>query len=159
MGDDALGPTVIATLEASYEMAEDVALVDLGTPGLDLVPHLAGLDAVVIVDTVNATGSPGDVRTYNRDELLAHPPPQRVSPHDPGLKEALLALEFAGQAPKDVLLVGVIPGSVERGTELSPAVAAAVPGAVGRVLDALAELGVPAQAKATPGAPHLWWRA
>ncbi len=159
MGDDALGPTVIATLEASYELGPAVSLVDLGTPGLDLVPHLAGLDAVVIVDTVNATGAPGEVRTYTRDELLAHPPPQRVSPHDPGLKETLMALEFAGQAPGEVLLVGVIPSNVGRGTELSPEVAAAVPVAVGRVLEALERLGVPARANGEPSTPRLWWRA
>jgi hydrogenase maturation protease len=159
MGDDALGPTVISCLEAGFEPGDGVAFVDLGTPGLDLVPHLAGLEAVVIVDTVNATGRPGEVRAYGRDELLAHAPQPRLSPHDPGLKETLLALEFAGDAPRDVVLVGVIPASCQRGTDLSPAVAAAVPDAVARVLGELDRLGVPARARPEPAAPRLWWRS
>ena len=50
-----------------------------------------------------------------------------VSPHDPGVKEALLALEFAGEGPDEVLLVGVIPGNVEQSVGLTPPVQAAVP--------------------------------
>jgi hydrogenase maturation protease len=158
MGDDGLGPTVARTIEAAYELPVGATVDDLGTPGLDLTPFLSGVDAVVIVDTVNATGSPGEVRTYDRAALLAHAPLPRVSPHDPGLKEALLTLEFAGTAPREVLLVGVIPARVDRGTELSDAVARAVPIAVERVLAELARLGVAAVPKATPAEPELWWK-
>jgi hydrogenase maturation protease len=158
MGDDGLGPTVARTIEAGYELPIGVTVDDLGTPGLDLTPFIAGVDALVIVDTVNATGSAGEVRTYDRAALLAHAPLPRVSPHDPGIKEALLTLEFAGTAPREVLLVGVIPALVDRGTDLSAAVEAAVPVAVERVLAELERLGAPAVPKTTPAAPDLWWR-
>ncbi|HNX50942.1 MAG TPA: hydrogenase maturation protease, partial [Thermoanaerobaculaceae bacterium] len=69
MGDDALGPTVIRILEAGFDFAPAVTVLDLGTPGLDLTPYLSGRDSVIIVDTVNATGQPGEVRTYQREEL------------------------------------------------------------------------------------------
>ena len=158
MGDDGLGPTVVRTLEAGFDFPPEVTVLDLGTPGLDLTPYLAGRDAVIIVDTVNATGQPGELRTYRRDELLAHAPGPRVSPHDPGLKEALLTLEFAQDAPREVLLVGIIPASVDRGTELSAAVATAIGPAVAAVLGELDRLGAPAVRKADPVEPDLWWR-
>lgn len=158
MGDDGLGPTVVRTLAAEYDLAPGVSAEDLGTPGLDLTPFVADLDALVIVDTVNATGMPGEVCCYRRDEILAHAPQPRLSPHDPGLKEALLTLEFGGRAPQEVLLVGVIPASVERGTDLSRAAAEAVGGALRCVLDELERLGVPARRKDVPERPDLWWR-
>ena len=52
MRDDALGPTAISLLVSRYDFAPGVAVEDLGTPGLDLHPHLDGLDVVIIVDTV-----------------------------------------------------------------------------------------------------------
>jgi len=157
MGDDALGPYVIGLLKARYRFEAGVSVEDLGTPGLDLHPHLAGLDALILIDTVRAEGEPGEVRTYRRDEILRHPPAQRVGPHDPGVKEALLALEFAGDGPSDVLLVGVIPGNVEQSVGLSAAVQKSVPAVVGEILAELERLGYTPAAYDPPREPDLWW--
>ena len=157
MGDDALGPTVIKVLEAEYEFPSGVSVQELGTPGLDLTPYLAGVGALIVVDTVRASGQPGEVRLYRRDEVLKHAPQPRLSPHDPGLKEALLTLEFSGKSPREVLLVGVIPAEVRTGVGLSPAVGAAVRFAVAEVVKDLARLGVGPRARSTPGPPDLWW--
>ena len=39
MGDDALGPWVVHHLVSTYDFPPEVAVVDVGTPGLDLVPY------------------------------------------------------------------------------------------------------------------------
>ena len=157
MRDDALGPYVIGLLQARYRFEEGVSVEDLGTPGLDLHPHLAGLDALILVDTVRADGDPGEVRTYRRDEILRHAPAQRLGPHDPGVKEALLALEFAGDGPSDVFLVGVIPGNVEQSVGLTAAVQNAVPAVVDQILAELERLGYTPAAYDPPREPDLWW--
>jgi hydrogenase maturation protease len=157
MGDDALGPYVVAVLRAGWDFPAGVAVEDLGTPGLDLHPHLAGRRAVVLVDTVRADGAAGTVRVYSRDDLLARPPGPRTSPHDPGVKEALLALEFAGGGPQQVTLVGVIPAHVDHGSRLSDAVRGAVPEAADAVVAELSRLGVAARRRPEPGEPDLWW--
>ena len=157
MGDDGFGPHVIATLRAGYEFTASVAVEDLGTPGLDLHPHLVGRRAVILVDTVRAEGKPGTLHTYSRDELLSHAPQPRTSPHDPGVKEALLALEFAGGGPSEVLLIGAIPATVEQGTTLSAPLSAAVPTAVNAVVERLMDLGCPARRRDTPRPPDTWW--
>ncbi|MBD3222079.1 hydrogenase maturation protease [bacterium] len=158
-GDDALGPTVVAHLAARFTFDDTVQVEDLGTPGLDLHPHLAGRTALIMVDTVRADGPAGELRLYRKDDILRHGPPVRLGPHDPSFKEALLALQFAGGDPDEVLLVGVIPASTEASTDLSPPVAAAVEPAIAAVCEELARLGHPAEARAVPDAPHLWWRA
>ena len=124
MGDDALGPYAVTLLEARYELPPEVELLELGTPGADLALHLDGLDAVVVVDTVKLPGAPGEIRLVDKAALLAKRPLLPASPHEPGLREALFALEFRGGAPREVRLVGVIPGPVELEVGLSAAVEA-----------------------------------
>jgi hydrogenase maturation protease len=159
MGDDGFGPTVVRHLEAEYTFEPGVAVQDLGTPGLNLLPFVAGTDALIVIDTVNSDASPGALKLYRREDILRHPPGPRINPHDPGLKESILNAEIAGEAPREVLLVGVIPEFVDKGTELTPSLRAAIPGAVRAVLDELERLGAPAHLRTEPETPDLWWRA
>ena len=126
MGDDGFGPAVIRAFQAKYVVGPSIELVDLGTPGLDLSPWLADADRVIVVDTVNSASPPGTLRLYLKSDVLRYAPSVRVGPHDPGLKEALLALEFAGRAPRAFTLVGVVPARTEPDLCLSPAVQGAV---------------------------------
>jgi hydrogenase maturation protease len=157
MGDDAFGPWVVQVLLAEHVFPDGVAVHDLGTPGLDLVPWVADREALILVDTVRADAPPGTIRLYRRDDILRHPPGTRLSPHDPGVKEALLTAEFAGHAPREVLLVGAVPESTEMSVGLSPAVREAVPAAVLEVLGELARLGRPAGRRHVPEVPRIWW--
>jgi hydrogenase maturation protease len=159
MGDDALGPWVIEELLARWEFPEEVSVVDIGTPGLDLTPYLADARAVLLVDTVHSDASPGTLRIYPLEALLRMAPQPRMSPHDPGLTEALLALSLAGSAPKDVTLVGVVPGSVGMGVGLSPALRAAVYVAAQEVVSRLQALGLAPSPRPAATAAVPWWEA
>jgi hydrogenase maturation protease len=72
LGDDGFGPLVIERFRAEYECDPNVEVLDLGTPGLDLVPYLQDAALVVIVDAVNAAGNPGSLHLYAEDQLLNH---------------------------------------------------------------------------------------
>lgn len=159
MGDDAFGPYAVRTLEAAYDPGPDVRMEDLGTPGLDLTPHLHGVEALVVLDTVKSAGAPGGVRLYRRDAILAQPILPRLNPHQPGLSETLLLLELLGEAPAEVLLVGVVPERVEMGTALSPAVRAAVPEALAEVVWELERLGHAVAPHPHPRPADIWWEA
>ena len=156
MGDDALGPTVLAGLMAGFDFPGAVHAEDLGTPGLDLHPHFAGREHIILVDVVKSQGDPGEIRLYRRDQILKHAPEVRTSPHDPGVKEALLSLEFSGEEP-EVFLVGVIPDKIEHATGLGDAVRAAIPSAEAAVLEELERLGHPAVLRDPRPEPDLWW--
>jgi hydrogenase maturation protease len=157
MGDDAFGPYVIEALTAEYDFPANVSVIDVGTPGLDLTPFLLDADVIVVVDSVRADAAPGTLRQYRRDEILKHVPQQRLGPHDPGFKQTLLALEFAGHGPSEVLLVGAIPQSCAPCARLSAALRAAVPHAVDAVVAELQRLGSPAVRSATPATLSPWW--
>lgn len=157
MNDDGLGPYVIKVLEASYEFPPDVEVLDAGTPGLELSTILEDSGALIIVDTVRTDGAGGTVRTYRRDDILKHPPAQRITPHDPGLKETLLVLELQGEPPPEVFVVGVIPESVAYGVGLTETVRNAVPEAVSAIIGELERLGYPAEPRTTRAEPDIWW--
>jgi hydrogenase maturation protease len=159
MADDAFGPWFVRWFEAHYELPEEIEVADLGTPGLDLYPHLVHRDVVIIADTVRSDGDPGDLRVYQRDEILKHSPQARISPHDPGLKEALLSMEFAGHLPDHVILVGVIPASTESTLGLSPQVEQALETAGSAVAHELAALGIDCTRRTEPAKLDVWWEA
>lgn len=153
MGDDGFGPAVVHAFECAYVTGPDVAVVDLGTPGLDLAPWLADAARVIVVDTVKAAFPPGTLRIYDKSDVLRYAPSVRVGPHDPGVKEALLALEFAGRAPRELALVGAVPARTEMALELSPVMQRAVPRAVSAVVAALTRWGVVVERRETPIEP------
>jgi len=133
LGDDGVGPAVIDYI-ASHHAPPGVTVEDLGTPSLDLPSYLADLDRVIFVDAVASSDAPGTIRIYSRDEIIAAPPGIRISPHEPSINDALIVLDFAGGAPREVTLVGIVPERLDGGITLSDAVAAAVPRAAACVL-------------------------
>ena len=134
LGDDGIGPAVAHYLESNFTLDADVTLEDLGTPSLDLPNYLAGYDRVIFIDAVAANAPPGTIRLYSREEIVATPPGIRLSPHEPSINDALIVLDFAGGAPRDVVLIGIVPQTLNGGMTLSPAVASAVPRAAAIVL-------------------------
>lgn len=156
MGDDGFGPAVVHAFEREYETAGDAEIVDLGTPGLDLTPWLADADRIILIDTVNADLPPGSRRSYDKADIVRHAPTVRVSPHDPGVKETLLTLEFAGRAPREVLLLGVVPQTTALGVTLSDPVRAAIPATIETIVDALTSAGIVVRRRPQPLASATW---
>lgn len=157
MGDDAAGPWTVCRLEAGWELPPEVELLDGGTPGPELSHVIGGLDALIVVDTVRRDEPPGSLVLLGRDELVAGFPAARLSPHDPSLRQALLTAELAGDAPSEVVLVGVVPETLAMGCRLSPAVHDALPQLEQAVVDELARLGVTARRRPDAPPATAWW--
>ena len=157
--DDAVGPSVVRLVDSQWEFDGDVVVEDLGTPAIELPTHLAGFDAVVLVDAVSATLPPGSIRIYNREEILKYSPGLRVSPHDPALRETLLMLDLTSESPRVVTLVGVVPEATNMGIGLSRAVTDALPAAAEAVVAEVEKLGITARRREAPRDADLWWAA
>lgn len=135
MGDDGIGPAVVGYLASNQLLPDDITIEDLGTPSLDLPNYMSGYNRVIFIDAIAADAPPGTIRLYSREEIAATPPGIRISPHEPTINDALIVLDFAGGAPRDVVLVGIVPQTLDGGMTLSPAVAGAVPRAAAMVMD------------------------
>ena len=159
MGDDGFGPYVARVFDELYELGAEAEVIDLGTPGLDLTPWLADASHVIVIDTIRMNDSPGTLRLYDKADIVRHAPFARVGPHDPGLKETLLTLDFAGRAPETVTLVGVVPAKVAMGTALSDPVANAVPAALTAIVDQLQRLNIAVRRRESVHGERYcpWW--
>ena len=158
MLDDGFGPSAVRRLEAGWAFGEDVELLDLGTPGLDLPSKILDLDVLVFLDVVTTASPPGTVHVYDKEALLEKPPAgRRQTTHEAGLREALWTADLLGRGPKAALLVGVVPRVVDSGTGLSPEVEGAIDDACRAVIDALAAHGYEASPREVPAATGAWW--
>jgi hydrogenase maturation protease len=143
LGDDGVGPYIIGMLESGYRFDDCVTIADLGTPGLDLVAHLSGIDVLILVDSVANQAEPGTTTLYRRGDIMRHgPAPVRMDPHSPALSESLLIAELAGEGPKEILLIGITGEQYEVGTELSDPVRRASTHAIKEVLAELDRLNI-----------------
>jgi hydrogenase maturation protease len=156
LGDDGVGPYVACLLQSRYAFPENVRVEDLGTPGLDLVVHLAEADTILIVDCVNDGKPSGTITIYQRGEIVRQGMSLRIDGHSPALTESLMIAEFAGEQPKQIALIG-ISGKPSDGVELSVAVRAALEPAIEAVLTQLDSWNIPVRPKQTVTPLQVWW--
>jgi hydrogenase maturation protease len=100
LGDDGVGPYIARLLDALYTFGENVEIVDLGTPSLDLTQRISGMDTVILMDSVAEEDAAGKIRLYRKSKILAEAASQRLDPHSPALSESLMASELLGSSPK-----------------------------------------------------------
>jgi hydrogenase maturation protease len=157
LGDDGVGPYVLHQLETSYRFEEGVELEDLGTPALDFIDHIAGLHALVVIDSVDNGKAPGTITHYRREDLAPRQPSVRMDTHSPAITESLIAAEvFFGASPAEILLIGISAETYDAGCTLSDRVQAAVEPAVQAVLAELDRLHVSYKKKANADC-RVWW--
>lgn len=122
LSDDGVGIHAVQRLR--QEPWPGVEVVDLGTAVLHGVDFLESAGRVLILDAVRGGRPPGTL--YRFDLPLAQRPQVPGSIHALGLCEAARLLLDARAVPPMTVL-GVEPAVLEYGTELSPAVQAALP--------------------------------
>lgn len=157
MSDDGFGPYVARVIEAFYDVPDGVQVIDAGPPGLDLTTFLLDADAVILIDTVSARGTAGDIHSWQMSEILLNVPESSSSLHAQELAKALLTAAASGAGPKHVLLLGVVPEWVATGVSLSRAVRSAIAPVIGLVVTELDRLGTRLRLRPVPREPDTWW--
>jgi hydrogenase maturation protease len=141
LSDEGVGVRAAEALSAAYEIPADVEVVDGGTTGMELLGPLTGVDLLVVLDAIKAGRAPGTVVTLTGSEVPVFFC-SRLSPHQISICDVLAGLEFSGEAPKDLVLIGCEPDSLELGLELTPMIAAQIPEMVRIAVVELAKRGV-----------------
>jgi hydrogenase maturation protease len=137
LSDDGFGSEVARRLVAR-PMPDGVRVVDYGIRGMHLAYDLLeGYDALVVIDAVPGTGAPGElsVLTVGPDDLEE----AEFDAHGMAPVAVLASLGQLGGSLPPTYIVGCRPADVGEGIGLTPAVAAAVDGAVALVDDVLRE--------------------
>jgi len=138
--DDGVGVAAVARLLALFEPPPGVRVVDGGTLGLSLLPTLESAESVIIVDAIREEGPPGTLVRLEGEEV-AHAAEHRLSVHQVGVSDLIGAARWQGSLPSRLVLLGVVPQTMELGVERSPPVEEALPALVELVRAECSALG------------------
>ena len=141
LADEGVGVRVVEALLRDYRMPEGVSVIDGGTSGMELLEDLSHLDLLIVVDAIAAGQAPATLVTLRGDEVPVFFR-RNLSPHAIGLSDVLASLEFMEAAPREAVIIGVQPVSMELATDLTPQIAALVPTLVAQVVAELAAHGL-----------------
>jgi hydrogenase maturation protease len=143
MSDDAVGVLVVQQLQLRYRFPNNVEVMDGGTLGLDLLPKLENITNLIIIDAVETGKEPGTcIRLCGEELPIALE--TKVSPHQMGLKDLLAVSGLMGHSPKEMVLIGVQPESIEMEIGLTAKVEAKLETLISNVLTELANWGIKA---------------
>jgi hydrogenase maturation protease len=156
--DEGVGVWVAESLGRRFKFPPEVTVLEGGTLGLDLLPHLDGVERLLLIDAVKLGRAPGDIVRLEGDEVPAVLD-VKVSPHQIGVRDLLAAARLMGIAPPHVVLWGMEPERLDPGTGFSPRVEAALPLLEAKVLGTLADWDVPGRTLAEAAPPPVWWKA
>lgn len=120
--DDGAGVHALRRLAIDSRLPADVALVDGGTRGLELLADAAGYSCLLLLDAVDVGEKPGTIVRMTAADL--HGIPGAASVHQLGLADLLSTLPLISDAPTEVVLLGIQPAETDWGIELSPLVEA-----------------------------------
>ena len=141
MTDDGFGVRVVEVLSSRYRFHGDVRLLDGGTLGLDLLPHLEETARLLIIDALEMKAPPGKVFRLAGDEV-PRAFASKLSVHQMGAQDLLAVAELMGHLPGELVVWGAQPECIEMGTELTTTMAAALEPVVAGVVGELRRWGV-----------------
>jgi hydrogenase maturation protease len=138
--DDGVGPKAVALLLDRYETPAGVSVLDGGTLGLSLLPHVEDAENLILVDAVRTDAPAGSlVRLDGNDVLPAVA--TRLSVHQVGVLDLLDGARWRDRFPFHVALIGIVPDGFDLSMTLSRPVAAALSALVEKIVEEAGRLG------------------
>jgi hydrogenase maturation protease len=134
--DEAAGVRTVEALEKAFKIPDDVLLIDGGTSGMEMIEDLSNLDLLIVLDVVKTGAAPGTLVKIAGDEIPIFFR-SKLSPHQIALPDVLASLELLDAIPKEIIVLGVEPISLELGMEMTPTVAAQIPALMRMAADEL----------------------
>lgn len=143
--DEGFGVRCVEALNAGWEFPPQVELMDGGTQGLYLLPYVQEADCLLVFDAVDYGDPPGKLREVVGNEVPRFMGAKKMSLHQTGFQEVLMAAELTEKLPAELVLIGVQPEELEDyGGSLRDVVKAQVEPALEIARRWLAQWGAPA---------------
>ncbi len=149
-GDDGLGVAAVRRLQELYDVPEGVSLLDGGTLGLGLLPYIEDSERVLLVDAIRGEGPPGSFVRLSGEEV-GPAVAQRLSVHQVGVTDLLDAARWRERLPVELILLGLVPRSLELSIDLSPPLKARLDDLARRVAEEARRLGFEPLPRPEPG--------
>jgi hydrogenase maturation protease len=140
--DEGFGVRCVEALQSRYHFAPHVQLIDGGTQGLYLIPHVHAARKLLIFDAVDYGLEPGTLKVVENDEVPRFLGAKKMSLHQTGFQEVLLLAQLTGRYPDEVLLIGCQPEELaDYGGSLRPSVKRSLEDALALAVQRLAAWG------------------
>ena len=139
--DEGVGVRVVQEFQRRFQLPEGVEVLDGGTAGMCLIEDILDQEHVIILDAVQTGQPPGTVVRLADDEVPVFLQ-QHISPHQLGLADVLATLALIDKKPQHLVLIGIVPKSMELSLELSAEIEPKVDMLVDRIVAELAAIGV-----------------
>ena len=119
--DDGVG--IHAVMELQKAPPDGAVVAEVGTAVLSALHLIEWADKILAIDAMQAGGAPGTIYAFGTDDVERGG--IQASLHELNLLAALNFLK--NKAKPEIVILGVEPGKIDYGLELTPAVAAALP--------------------------------
>ncbi len=107
--DEGFGVRAVEAFSRAYLFPDSVLLMDGGTQGLLLMPHVQEASHLLIFDAVDFGQPPGTMVLRRNEEVPAYLHSGKMSLHQTGFQEVLVLCDLLGSRPAEMALVGLQP--------------------------------------------------
>jgi hydrogenase maturation protease len=107
--DEGFGVRAVEAFGRRYACEERVVLLDGGTQGLYLLPHVQQASRLIVFDAIDYGLEPGTLKVILDDDVPCYMGAKQMSLHQTGFQDVLAAARLTGQYPRSLVLIGVQP--------------------------------------------------
>jgi hydrogenase maturation protease len=107
--DEGFGVRAVEEFGRRYACEERVSVLDGGTQGLYLLPHVQEAARLIVFDAIDYGLEPGTMKVILDDEVPSYMGAKQMSLHQTGFQDVLAAAQLTGRAPGHIVLIGVQP--------------------------------------------------
>ncbi len=140
--DEGIGVRIAQELQ-KRALPDNVEVVDAGTAAVDVLMLQRCPYKLLVIDAVNAGQKPGTIykarlktqEKHKLNEIFGRDEASKISLHQSGLIEALLAVERLKCGPEEIVIIGIQPQRMGYGLELSELVRQKTAELIGMVLE------------------------
>jgi len=141
--DEGFGVRCIEELNRHYEFPDNITLMDGGTQGIYLIPHVQVSDVLIVFDAIDYGLASGEMKILEDEDVPMFMGAKKMSLHQTGFQEVLMTSDLLGDLPEKIILIGVQPEEIEDfGGSLRPVTKEQLKPAVNMALKYLSDLGV-----------------
>jgi hydrogenase maturation protease len=154
--DEGFGVRAVEEFDRRFACDARVTVMDGGTQGLYLLPHVQEATHLVVFDAIDYGLPPGTMKVILDDEVPAYMGAKQMSLHQTGFQDVLAAAKLTGRAPQHIVLIGVQPVELkDYGGSLRDPVRAQIGPAVEQAAAWLRRWGVEVTPRQQPAEPGL----
>lgn len=116
--DEGVGVHILPLLEERFLKDSAIEIIEGSTDGIALIEPVEDAEYLIIIDAINAGKPGGTIITLEGEEIPAYYG-IKMSIHQVGFQEVLWAAKFRERYPKNIMMFGMQPSTMELGIELS----------------------------------------